>query len=391
MGKSGVTIHTGVDGLVSLVHDKERVSFRDAAKLLSVPLNTIEEWAHFLAEERVIDVEYNLRNPVLVKIALTPEQKTKLKHDFETDRNIFHNRLTAVTSYFDELDKQIVRVNKIVEDLDAHLETQVDDIKDELSVLHTLETQKNSLHEQMLESKKRVDAKLHEIDKHLAEERIRYKQYEAQERQALQNEAHLFTEANAYLSRVRKDEQELEKKLQEVKKFAADIEKSILVYSKGVTEGEKRIELIKLKHDKLVKDLEQEYVLINDLIKKNQDTEKAYAQRIEDVMQRIKNHETVLQKKTKTVQDLPSSIQDLIKNKEKIHEMISSIKHDEVEIQQELHKLHEKSKVIEFKIGTPEYQKFLAETNAAIDELSKKRSGFEEKIQKLISLITLKK
>jgi len=389
--KRGSTIHTGVDGLVSIVEDKERISFKDAAKLLGVSVNTIEEWAHFLAEEKVIDVEYNIRNPVLIRLQLSPEQKQRMRHDFEQERTIFHNKLKSMTSYFDQLDSQIKKVDKIVDDLDDHLEHQIDDIKGELTVLHTLDTQKITLHEQLLESKQKIQVKLDEIDKHLAQERVKYKQYEVQERQALEKEEKLFDEANEYLSKVKKDEKELEQRLIEVKKMSGEIEKRIGIYAKGVTEGERRIQEIKSKHDKLVGDLEQEYKTIQNLLAKSEHADKEYKKRIEETMVKIRDHEKNLDKKTKSVNDLPSMIQSLIKNKSTLHDLISSLKHDEVEIQKEIKDLHERSKVVEYKIGTDEYKKFMDDLNARVAKLGENRNHFEEKIKAIISLITFKR
>ena len=68
-------IETGVDGLIRLVNDKNKISVADAAKELNVPIKTIEQWMDFLVEEEKIGVEYKFTTPYLYK--LEKEESTK--------------------------------------------------------------------------------------------------------------------------------------------------------------------------------------------------------------------------------------------------------------------------------------------------------------------------
>ena len=59
------TIKTRADELVKLVKRMGEISFEDAAKQLSVSPSTIEAWANFLEEEKILSIKYNFTTPFL--------------------------------------------------------------------------------------------------------------------------------------------------------------------------------------------------------------------------------------------------------------------------------------------------------------------------------------
>ncbi len=59
------TIKTRADELVKLVKRMGEISFEDAAKQLNVSPSTIEAWANFLEEEKIVSIKYNFTNPFL--------------------------------------------------------------------------------------------------------------------------------------------------------------------------------------------------------------------------------------------------------------------------------------------------------------------------------------
>ena len=74
-----VNIETAVDSLVKLVNDKKIIALDEAAKILGVPENIVNEWASFLEEDKIMKIDYKLTKPFL-KAA---EDTVKIKQDFE--------------------------------------------------------------------------------------------------------------------------------------------------------------------------------------------------------------------------------------------------------------------------------------------------------------------
>jgi len=58
-------VRTRADELVKLVKQKGEISFEEAAKTLNVTSPTIESWANFLEEEKILSIKYNFTTPLL--------------------------------------------------------------------------------------------------------------------------------------------------------------------------------------------------------------------------------------------------------------------------------------------------------------------------------------
>jgi chromosome segregation ATPase len=79
-------ITTGVDALVRLVKEKQRIELDDASSMLSIPPETIEEWARVLEEEGILRIEYRLTRIFLVWIKPTEEEIATEKQSFYEEK-----------------------------------------------------------------------------------------------------------------------------------------------------------------------------------------------------------------------------------------------------------------------------------------------------------------
>jgi|GEM_PF-919879 len=66
MALDDLLISTGVDQLIKLIKEQGKVEIGAAAKELSQPIRTIEDWAHVLEEEGLVKIDYKLTKIYLV-------------------------------------------------------------------------------------------------------------------------------------------------------------------------------------------------------------------------------------------------------------------------------------------------------------------------------------
>ncbi|MFH1520875.1 MAG: hypothetical protein ABID61_04470 [Candidatus Micrarchaeota archaeon] len=85
-------ITTGVDALVRLVKEKQRVELEDASATLNIPSNTLEEWARVLEEESILRLEYRLTKIYLVWVKPSEEEIVTEKQSFYEEKNDIENR-----------------------------------------------------------------------------------------------------------------------------------------------------------------------------------------------------------------------------------------------------------------------------------------------------------
>lgn len=81
------TLRTDVDEFIELVREKGKISIEDAAKALKIDHKTIESWADFLVEERILGMEYKFTTPYV--FLNTGGSSEDVKEDFETKESFY--------------------------------------------------------------------------------------------------------------------------------------------------------------------------------------------------------------------------------------------------------------------------------------------------------------
>lgn len=103
-------ITTGVDALVRLVKDKQKIELEEAASALNIGRETLEEWARVLEEEGILRMEYHLTHIYLVWIKPTGEEVAtevesfkEAKKGIEEEVEQVSKRAAGQIAGFDEL------------------------------------------------------------------------------------------------------------------------------------------------------------------------------------------------------------------------------------------------------------------------------------------------
>ncbi len=89
-------ITTGVDALVRLVKEKQRTELDEAASVLNIPQETIEDWARVLEEEGILRIEYRLTRVYLVWVKPTEEEVAAEKESFYDEKKGIENEVDGV-------------------------------------------------------------------------------------------------------------------------------------------------------------------------------------------------------------------------------------------------------------------------------------------------------
>jgi len=68
-------ITTGVDALLDLLRESDKIALGDAASKLNVPIDTLQSWVDFLVEERIVGIEYTFTKPFIYLNRDKPQKK----------------------------------------------------------------------------------------------------------------------------------------------------------------------------------------------------------------------------------------------------------------------------------------------------------------------------
>jgi len=127
-------ITTGVDALVRLVKEKQRIELEDASSTLNIPTETLEEWARILEEENILRIEYRLTKIYLTWLKPSDEELSseresfyEEKKDVETKVAEFKQKINMETVELNDLKKSFTefygKMYSKVEDLEKKIAT----------------------------------------------------------------------------------------------------------------------------------------------------------------------------------------------------------------------------------------------------------------------------
>ncbi|MEW6721826.1 MAG: hypothetical protein AB1324_01035 [Candidatus Micrarchaeota archaeon] len=108
-------ITTGVDALVRLVKERQRIELEDISAILNIPQETIEEWARVLEEEGILRIEYRLTKIYLVWVKPTEEEVAE-------ERESFYEEKRGIETEVDQFRQKVVQEAGEISDLKKSFE-----------------------------------------------------------------------------------------------------------------------------------------------------------------------------------------------------------------------------------------------------------------------------
>jgi chromosome segregation ATPase len=103
-------ITTGVDALVRLVKEKQKIELEEVSSLLNIPQETIEDWTRVLEEEGILRIEYRLTRVFLVWVKPTEEEVA-------TERESFYEEKRGIESEVEQVKGKIASGKGELDDL----------------------------------------------------------------------------------------------------------------------------------------------------------------------------------------------------------------------------------------------------------------------------------
>lgn len=103
-------ITTGVDALVRLVKERQRVEIEDASSILNIPNETLEDWARVLEEENILRIEYRLTKIYLLWVKPTEEE-------IATERASFYEEKKDISAEVEKVRQRIAEESGDLEGL----------------------------------------------------------------------------------------------------------------------------------------------------------------------------------------------------------------------------------------------------------------------------------
>lgn len=119
-------ITTGVDALVRLVKDRQKIELEEATSTLNIPKETIEEWSRVLEEEGILRIEYRLTRVYLIWIKPTEEELQVEKEELSVDKKELEKQIEEFKARSSEKTHELEQINTDFEGFYNKITTKLD-------------------------------------------------------------------------------------------------------------------------------------------------------------------------------------------------------------------------------------------------------------------------
>lgn len=377
-------IQTEVDRLVSLVKSEERISVKDAAKRLSMPASTVKEWASFLEEEGIINIEYKFTIPFLVSRKLSDSEQEEIRGTVEDEKEILQRKSESTMNYLSMLDSEIDSLKDLFSDLETHFSKRMSVVKKEFAELKSAELEKEKLNKQLVTSKQQFMKTLTDVNKQMNQERVNNKAMY----NLLFNEAKLGNQIlgiqQEELKLITSTDRLLEKKLKHVRK-CIDKEKAAKLQDKDKLTRETKMRLVEVEnsYSSLQERLDKERETIEKLIKQNKEQEKQINALKKQVLSKLKTDDAKVDKAMGDVKDVAKKLKQFLDKKNKVMQIVNRIDYDEKMLKEKLKDIMKRGSSLAGESVISE----LEELERKVADISKKRGSFEFQIKKIFKLL----
>ncbi|MGB9719672.1 MAG: hypothetical protein ACPL06_03725 [Candidatus Anstonellales archaeon] len=318
---SDALISTAIDKFIRLIKEKGKIELGLASRILNVPTATIEEWAHILDDEGIIDIEYRLSKVYAVWVIPSEEEVAKEKGEFEEHRK-------EVVSEFERAKEKVAKEKAEIESLSSLLEQYDEKISKRVagieSTLHALEEEK----------KKQEDAYYENLDKL---ENVLAKVSEM-------SDSINFLEANLKKISEKMTSFDISENIEGIERMRNEVGE----LSKKYAEIEKRVESTK---ESLLKYTGSED--IGGIVSRFEEMEKEYA-KLRKVLDEIKEASHSLSSSSEIVESTTKTLENLEVRKNALLKELRAVSGSPEEVEKKLISIIERKKAIEkelFELG----------------------------------------
>ncbi|MEM4194753.1 MAG: hypothetical protein QXY05_00425 [Candidatus Anstonellales archaeon] len=318
---SDALISTAIDKFIRLIKEKGKIELGLASRILNVPTATIEEWAHILDDEGIIDIEYKLSKVYAVWVVPSEEEIAREKGEFEEHRKEVVAEFEKTKERVEKEKAEIESIYSLLEQYDEKISKRVAGIESTLRALEEEKKKQEDAYYENLDKLENVLAKISEIN-----DSINF--LEANLRKISEKMTSFDISDNVEgIEGMKKEVEELNRKYSEIEKRVESTKESLLKYT-GSTD-------------------------ISSIVSRFEDIEKQYA-KLSKVFEEIKEASHTLTSSSEIIESTTKALENLEVRKNALLKELRSVSGSPEEVERKLASIIERKKSIEkelFELG----------------------------------------
>ena len=375
MGLTNSVIETGVDKLVSLINAKGKIASYDAAKELGVSSTVVMEWADFLEEEGIINIEYKFTKPFLIARKLVKKDVQEKAEEFSGKKDIFVRKAEISLIFLDKEAEKLKQIKDEFDKIKKELGFDMGSVKNELEELDKYEQLKIGMDKQIENQRTSAMYKIEEMTRRVLRERKKY-QYILSE---IKKEEHDLDSEKNEVHSLEESEKIIKSRINKLKAIIEQVESRVKQEEENVQISESHIQKLDIMAKTMKIRVETEKGVIEHLIAESKEQTKKIKELQNRVIEKIAGKE----KKLKGVKKASKKIKELFKKRMGIMNLIERMNKDRNVLQKELIALIRKAKSFELSSKSANIGDQIVNIEKKFKEVDTKKKFFEKEVKKL--------
>lgn len=370
----GSIIETGVDKLVELVKERQKISMQDAAKELGVSLTVIEEWSDFLEEEGIISIEYKFTKPFLVGRKLTKTEVTKKAKEFTDKKEVFVRKAEGTLRFLEREASKLKGVKEEVDKLKKEFGLEIGTVKSDIAELEKYHQLKTTIDEQINQQKIEMQQRISDMTGKILREQKKYYELLTE----VKKEEEELKKEKAITLTIEESEKLLKERLFGLKATISKIENKIANEDLSIKNSGAHIKKLKNLTNLIKQNLKKEKVSLKPLLKKSQEQQQKIQQVQNEILKKISKKED----RMKITKKASEKFKSFFNKKMQVLDFIDTINKDRNSLEKELIELIKKAKSFNL-ASKSDIGKQMLDLEQKFEEVDKKKKVFEQEFKKL--------
>lgn len=377
-------IETGVDKLVKIVAKEKRIALVDAAKQLGVEQTVVQEWADFLEQEGLVELQYSLSKVFIVEKRLTTADIEKKGKEYDNKKEAFVRKVDATLRQIEQETADFETIKSQYYTLKGQIGDEIDAVKDEIEQLRHYEDIRKSIDHDILKQKVEYQKTLEDIHLRITAEEKRYSKILDEMR--MESEA-VKSERNEF-SDLKREEHDLVKRIDAIQDILKSVSSRVHAQEESARLHEERLMRLRDLAENLQKDLaEKKTREIEPLIKVSKDQAERIQRIQDDILKKVKERRDKVQAFDGQSEEILRRFEQFFQKRARTEDTIKTLEKAKLEMKEELGDLIRKAKAFDLASKGADVNAHVKELEGKFKEFDRKRATFTQQIEHLKNII----
>lgn len=377
-------ITTGVDKLIALLREKQKISLNAVSKTLNMEQDVVQEWAELLEKEGVITITYKFSKAWLELKKIDNKTVEVSAKEVISEKDAFSRKIEAAIKSIEKETAGFEEIKNSFNNIQSNVKTELETVRKEMRELEKYENLKTNLRKEIESQKKDYENFKKLYDKELSE----YDEKEMSLIADLEKEKKKAEGTKKALENLSRQKEQIEKKIDDsvkqmrlIGKHVEEESKNAKVYQKNIENILSQIESLKIviskSKEKELKRISEKLNISSAQIMKKHDN---LLKNANIKLQEIKNY-------TYTGKQIYKSFDGLIAKRINSEKIMEQIDKEKQELIKELQGMDKKVKAFSIISKDSAVQKQMKEIEKKIHDFERKRNSLVGKINKFVSIL----